>query len=419
MPPREPQELIPDWSIHPGTILRQVLEQRGIRQAELAERTGLTAKHINQIVTGGIGISGDVALLLERALDIDARFWTRADADYQAYTSKQKARAQVQEYAAWAGKFDAATLRRYGITGPGDEPATIVEKILRFFGVASPEAFEQTWLRPRVSFRRSQAFTVAEQNTALWLRLVERSAEHVTVPQLRPGLLRKAARTIPAMTNLAITDGFTAARAALAEAGVILTFVREVPETRVCGATWWLGAHQPVIALTARGRKPDSFWFNLLHEVGHILLHPRRTTFLDLDMDKTVSDPAEQQANTFAEDTLLSAAARAQIAQVATREQLLLLAARLGVGATIVAGHHGYATSRWNIGGTLRGKITDDDIDMLERISGSQDDRANLYTLHPTADRQPITKVACAVTSMTPHRPGIGRADLGSQSSSG
>lgn len=378
MPPHGPQELEPDWSIHPGTILRQVLEKRGIRQAELAARTGLTAKHINQIVTEGIGISGDVALLLERALDIDARFWTRADADHQAYSSKQKAKAQVQEYYAWASKFDEATLRRYGITGPGDEPATIAENILRFFGVASPEAFEQTWLRPRVSFRRSQAFTVAEQNTALWLRLVERSSEGVNVPQLRPGLLRKAARTIPAMTNLAITDGFTAARAALAEAGVILTFVREIPETRMCGATWWLGAHQPVIALTARGRKPDSFWFNLLHEAGHILLHPRRTTFLDLDTDKKMNDPAEQQANAFAQDTLLPAAARTQIAQAATREQLLLLAARLGVGVTIVAGHHGSATSRWNIGGTLRGKITDDDVEMLERISGSQGDRAHL-----------------------------------------
>ena len=381
MPPRGSQELVPDWSIHPGTILRQVLEQRGIRQAELAARTGLTAKHINQIVTEGIGISGDVALLLERALDIDARFWTRADADHQAYSSKQKAKAQVQEYYAWASKFDGPTLRRHHITGPGDDPATIVEKILRFFGVASPQAFEQTWLRPRVSFRRSQAFTVAEQNTALWLRLVERSAEDVAVPHLRPGLLRKTARTIPAMTNLTITDGFTAARAALAEAGVILTFVREIPETRVCGATWWLGAHQPVIALTARGRKPDSFWFNLLHETGHILLHPRRTTFLDLDMDKKMSDPAEQQADTFAQDTLLPAAARAQIAQATTREQLLLLAARLGVGVTIIAGHHGYATSRWNIGGTLRGKITDNDIDLLERISGPQGDRANLCTV--------------------------------------
>jgi HTH-type transcriptional regulator/antitoxin HigA len=371
-PPHQPEELRPDWSIHPGVILRQLLDHRGIRQSELAERTGLTAKHINQIVTENIGISADVALLLERALGSpDAPFWIRAEADYQAYLSKQKAEVQLQAYAPWASKFDNATLHRYRITSPGDDPADMAEKILRFFGVASPEAFEQTWLRPRVSFRRSQAFTVAEQNTALWLRLVERNAEHATVPPLRPGALRKTARTIPAMTNLTIPDGFTAARAALAEAGVVLTFVREVPGTRVWGATWWLGAEQPVIGLTARGRKPDCFWFNLLHEVGHILLHPRRETFLDLDIDKIVTDPAEDQASDFAERTLLPDDVRVQIARVTTREQLLLLAARLGIGVTIIAGHHGHATGKWHIGGTLRGKISDTDIDMLEEISSS------------------------------------------------
>jgi HTH-type transcriptional regulator/antitoxin HigA len=361
-------EFKPDWSVHPGTLLRRVLEQRGIRQSELAERTGLTAKHVNQIVNEGIGISGDVALLLERVLGIDATFWTRADGDYQAYVSKERAKHQLPEFSAWASRFDAPTLQRHGITASGDDQATKVEKILTFFGVANPEAFERTWLQPRVSFRRSQAFTVAEQNTALWLRLVERSAERVVIPPLRPGSLRKIARTVAALTNLTITDGFRAARAALAEAGVVLTFVREVPDTRVCGATWWLGPDRPVIGLTERHRKPDIFWFNLLHEIGHITLHPRRTTFLDLDLDKEVDDAAENQANSFAETTLLPQGARAQIASATTRQELLLLAARFGIGVTIVAGQHGYTTGQWHVGGSLRGKITDSDIDTLERM---------------------------------------------------
>jgi len=365
----QPGELTPDWSVHPGVILRGVLEERGIRQSELAERTGLTAKHINQIVSGSIGISTDVAVLLERALDAEAGFWMRVEADYQAHISREKAKAQLQEFSQWAMKFDSETLQRHKVTNADDDPSTRADKLLRFFGVATTEAFEQTWLQPRVSFRRSQAFPVTEQNTALWLRLVERNAQNLGLPPLRDAALRKTTRTLPAMTTLTIPDGFTAARAALAEAGVALTFVREIPRTRVCGATWWLAADRPVIGLTARGRKPDIFWFNLLHEVAHILLHPRRTTFLDLDTEKTVSDPAEQQADALAEQTLLPDQSRAAIARATTREQLLLLATRLGVGVTIVAGHHGHATGQWHIGGSLRGKITDTDIDQLEKIS--------------------------------------------------
>ncbi len=362
----QPPEFVPDWSVHPGAVLRNVLEKRGIRQSELAARTGLSAKHVNQIVNETIGISGDVALLLELALDLPVTFWTRLEADHQAFVSKERSKNQLPALLAWAARFDSPTLARHRIAQPGEDPAERAEKILKFFGVASPEAFDHTWIQPRVSFRRSQSFTVAQQNTALWLRLVDRCAQTATVEPLTPSALRKVARTVPAMTNLSVTDGFTAAHAALAKAGVVLTFIREVPGTRLFGATWWLNADCPVIGLTERSRKPDTFWFNLLHEIAHILLHPRRTTFINLEDEKTTNDAAEQEANAFAEAALLPGNTRARIARAGTRPELLLLAAELGIGLSIVAGQHGHVTDKWNVGGSLRGKITDSDVDELE-----------------------------------------------------
>jgi plasmid maintenance system antidote protein VapI len=61
-------------------FLRQVLLARGIRQSEIAERAGLSAKHIKQIVNESIGITGDVAVLLECTLRVPELFWTRAEA---------------------------------------------------------------------------------------------------------------------------------------------------------------------------------------------------------------------------------------------------------------------------------------------------------------------------------------------------
>ena len=77
-------------------------------------------------------------------------FWTRAEADYQARASQEKAQQELPELIKWARKFDKVTLRRYGIIAAGDDKGTQVEKILRFFGVASPEAFDRTWIQPRV-----------------------------------------------------------------------------------------------------------------------------------------------------------------------------------------------------------------------------------------------------------------------------
>lgn len=369
--PLDTPEFAPDWSLHPGVLLRRVLDEQQLRQSELAERAGLSAKHVNQIVNRSVGITGDVAVVLERALGVPAQFWTRAEADYQLHESTKRARLDLAKYGPWANAFDAATLRREGIVSPGDATEARVEKILRLFRVASPEAFEQTWMRPRVSFRRSQVFRVAEQNTALWLRLVERTAERVDLEPMSVRRLRKVARNLASMTNLSVPDGFVAARAALADAGVALTFVREIPGTRVCAATWWLDAERPVIGLTERQRKPDIFWFNLAHEVGHLLLHPRRMTFLDLDRDKGEHSPAEDEANAFAADTLIPPAVRERLAHAGSRQDLVVLAAAIGVGVAVVAGQYAKMTDRWDVASPLRGKITDEDVQELERLVGA------------------------------------------------
>lgn len=71
-----------DWTVHPGEMLREKLEELGMTQAYLAMATGYTQKHINQVVMGHCRISPDMALRLERELDISARMWVRLQADY-------------------------------------------------------------------------------------------------------------------------------------------------------------------------------------------------------------------------------------------------------------------------------------------------------------------------------------------------
>lgn len=358
-------EFAPDWCMHPGELLADVLDERGLRQSELAERTGLSAKHINQIIKKSIGISPDVAILLERALSTPADFWIRAEAEYQEYESRQKAAAALDSYRDWAAKFDRPALERHGILKPADSDTTMVDKLLKFFQVATPAAFERTWVRPSVSFRRSQAFTIDEPNTAVWLRLVELSADAVPVAPFNPRLLRKAARALPKLTTMTVPNGFIAARAALAEAGVALTFVREIRGTRVCAATWWITGDRPAIGITVRHKRPDNFWFSLLHEVGHVVLHPRRESYLDLETTDP-DDPAESEANEFASGLLFPGDASERIARARSQQDLILIAAELGVGVPSVAGRYGKLTQDWKTFGRLRATISEDDIRALE-----------------------------------------------------
>lgn len=371
--PRDAADINPEFSVHPGLILRATLEKENIRQSELAERTGLSSKHINQIIQGNIGISADVAVLLEKVLGGDAELWLRLDREHSLHVSRQRDQARLPEFTSWMKSFDAPTALHNKIYAKTDDDIQKIDKLLKFFGVTSPDAFEEFWMLPKVSFRRSQLFKVEEHNTALWLRLVERNAEQAEVAAFRPAVLRKAARSLRQLTTLSVVDGFLAARSTLAEAGVVLTFVPEVPKTRMCGATYWLAADRPVIAVTERHKREDGLWWTIAHECGHVLLHPRRTTFLDIDgANKADELGQEAEADDFARKTLLPDGATEKIATAETREDLVRLAANYGVGPAIVAGQYGRATKNWGQPAAgLRGPITDIDVAALERASRS------------------------------------------------
>ena len=98
--------------------------------------------------------------------------------------------------------------------------------------------------------------------------------------------------------------------------------------------------------------------------------HQRRTTlrFLDIDSESADDDPAEEEADQFAVETLFPADVSRLIFKAKSRQDLVLLAAHLGIGVAVVAGRYANLTDNWKVASTLRGKITDADITKLEKL---------------------------------------------------
>lgn len=57
---------------HPGEILKNEIEARGIRQTVLAEKMGMSYKVLNDILNCRRSVSTETAMLFEAALDIPA-----------------------------------------------------------------------------------------------------------------------------------------------------------------------------------------------------------------------------------------------------------------------------------------------------------------------------------------------------------
>ncbi|MFC5520543.1 XRE family transcriptional regulator [Polaromonas jejuensis] len=101
-------------------------------------------------------------------------------------------------------------------------------------------------------------------------------------------------------------EGPLQAQTLLKKHGIVLIIERNIPGMEVDGAAF-LVESIPVIGLTLRRDALDNFWFTLMHEVAHVILHYKTglaSGFFD-DVEHAEVDEFEQEANKFASDLLV------------------------------------------------------------------------------------------------------------------
>ena len=75
-------ELSPSVAIHPGEILKDELEARGMTQRKFASLIGCSCTVLNEILNGKRPITADYALRIEAALDIKAYLLVNMQSEY-------------------------------------------------------------------------------------------------------------------------------------------------------------------------------------------------------------------------------------------------------------------------------------------------------------------------------------------------
>ena len=80
--------LNPSNPIHPGEMIKDEIEYRGISQKALAKEIGVPASVLNEVLNGKRSVTTEYALLLEAALGIEADLWIRLQADYNKQIAK-------------------------------------------------------------------------------------------------------------------------------------------------------------------------------------------------------------------------------------------------------------------------------------------------------------------------------------------
>lgn len=83
-----PYELMPSTPIHPGEMIKDELQARGISQKKFAELIGVSHTVLNEVLNGKRPVTTEYALKIEAATEIPAYIWINMQTAYNMQTAR-------------------------------------------------------------------------------------------------------------------------------------------------------------------------------------------------------------------------------------------------------------------------------------------------------------------------------------------
>lgn len=289
--------------------------QRGLRPRDLEPYIGSRAR-VSEILSGKRALSIDMIRALNRHLHIPA-----ASLISEADNSTSRALTLPSK----------AAMEKLYTFGVMKSRETYESFISRAFPPSSAPALLRKTRTERTNAKSDQSALQA------WCASVILKADAIELPT-RKKIKPEWGSEIARLSQL--EDGPTRVSSALLKRGIIFLVLEHLPGTYLDGAALCRSDGTPVIAMTLRHDRLDNFWFTLIHEYCHAARHltPDRRYIVD-DLDVKGSSAIEDEADTFAQDTLISKELwREHSSPDLDTEGVVALAALAKVGPAVVAG---------------------------------------------------------------------------------
>ncbi len=340
--------------LHPGKILRQLLEQKGWSQEELSAITGRSRQTISEIISGRSGITPDMAITLAAAFGNRPAEWLKWDTHYRLSIVEGNA-SEVEKK---ARLFEIAPIRemqkREWIKSTTDL-GELEAELKVFFGSESLDGD----LPFPVAARRTTTLAYLSSAEKAWCFRARQLARALVVGAFSHERLPAAEKKLRQLA--AYPKEVRHLPQVLSEYGIRFVVIEPLPGVRIDGAAFWID-ESPGIALSVRHDRIDAFWFTLMHEFAHI----RNGDALSIDTDLVdgvkgiavmlVQDEAERRANEQAASSLIPAheidSFIRRVGPLYSKERIIQFAHKIRVHPGIIVGqlqHReeiGYSTNR-------------------------------------------------------------------------
>jgi HTH-type transcriptional regulator / antitoxin HigA len=272
----------------PGELIREEMEARGWTQRDLAAILGRPLPAINEVIQGKRAITPEMAVGLAGAFGIEAARWLHLEADYRLGQTDIKA----DEIARRAKLYSIAPVKdmeKRGWIAQTETAEELEVELRRFYEVPSLESEPEI----SASFRKTAADHSMNIAQRAWCFRAKRLAQSVAVAPFSDEAFDKGIKKLRRLVGW--PEESRKVSRILAEMGIRFVVVEPLPHTKIDGVAFWLDPLSPVIALSIRFDRIDSFWHTLGHELSHIRHRDDPAVDTDIVGESRLS-PVEQTA---------------------------------------------------------------------------------------------------------------------------
>jgi HTH-type transcriptional regulator/antitoxin HigA len=243
---------------HPGEFIKEELEARGWSNIDLAEIMGRHPNQISLIVRGEQDVTPETAKQLSAAFGTSAQLWLNLQSSFNLAKTETNNDA-VARRAKLYDLYPVRDIVKRGWIEPSDDIDVLERRFEVFYGAGKTKL---AW-----AARKS---TPGELNTAqtAWLRRGYQLASAVSAVPFSDISFRRCIEVLKVFR--ANAEDIRRVPRVLADHGIRLLIIEALPKTAIDGVCFWVNSKAPVVVLSLRHDRIDSFWFTLMHELCHV-----------------------------------------------------------------------------------------------------------------------------------------------------
>lgn len=276
----------------PGEYLRDELAERGWTEAEFAHIIDRPVQMVSEILNGKKDITPATAVAFGDALGTSAELWLNLQAAYRLHLTRgdnPKGELVIRR-ARLRSLVPVRELQRRGWLPASDELDEIEAAVCELLGIANVSE------EPRLLAvaRKSDVAHPFSPEQIAWIARVKRlgQAKYPSTSFDRARLEGVAADLVRMIHD---PLDLQAVVEAVENCGVVVVIEEALKGSKIDGVALIAEDGVPIIGLSTRGDRMDSFVFTLLHEIAHLVLDHLQTGEIHLDENLDIAAGSEDE----------------------------------------------------------------------------------------------------------------------------